>query len=249
MRALSLLVVVGAHGLEIPPTPFGARRLILVRHGAVARELHEPPVKPGALYGGNVDVPLSQLGEEEAAAAAAFIETNCFDVRVIFSSPMKRALYGARSVCDVLKPSVVGGLEVCTSSALREIDRGEWTNKTRDEIAAQWGADAFERAAREDEFAGIYGGEGMGQLRERVLGCRDFILKRLQPDMSAVIVSHLWVTRCLLADALGEPDVLNVDVPTASISIIDYGDGSWPAAVASEQPTVVLSGFEPPLPE
>ena len=49
------------------------RRLILVRHGAVDRERAEPPIRPGAFYGGNVDVPLSALGEAEAVAAARLI--------------------------------------------------------------------------------------------------------------------------------------------------------------------------------
>jgi broad specificity phosphatase PhoE len=44
------------------------RRLILIRHGAVDRERAEPAIKPGGFYGGNVDVPLSQMGEAEALA-------------------------------------------------------------------------------------------------------------------------------------------------------------------------------------
>ena len=47
-----------------------ARRLILVRHGAVDRTRAVPAIKPGGFYGGNVDVPLSAQGEAEALAAA-----------------------------------------------------------------------------------------------------------------------------------------------------------------------------------
>ena len=53
----------------------------------------------------------------------------------------------------------------------------------------------------------------------------------------------------MLADALGEPNVLKVDVPTASVSIIDYAPDSWPPAIATASPDVVLVGHKPPLPE
>jgi len=247
---LATLLVVGTNALRVPSAPLGARRLVLIRHGAVAREAHDPPVKPGALYGGNIEVPLSALGEAEASAAAEFVGSNVdAEVRVVFSSPMQRALFGAQAVVDKVGLRVVGGLQVVTSEALRELDRGEWTNRTLQEIKVEWGADAYERAAREGDYGRSVGGEGMDDLRERVIVCRDFILKRLQEDQTAVIVSHLWVTRCLLADALGESDVLRVDVPTASVSVIDYVEGSWPLVVSTCAPEVTLVGFKPPLPD
>ena len=249
---LSSLVVLLATpvvlSLQLPAVPYDARRLLLVRHGAVSREAHNPPVAPGALYGGDLEVPLSELGEAEAQAAAIFIRDGEDDVRDVWSSPMERALFGAKAIQSELRSQVIGGLKLEVSDSLREIGRGQWVNKTREQIAAEWGDDAFERCALEDEFGQSFGGEGMGELRERVLNVRDFLLKRCKPGTASVVVSHMWVTRILLADALGESNVLNVDVPTASISVIDYSPESWPPATADEAPSVVVVGHKPPLP-
>ena len=86
----------------------GVRRVILVRHGAVNREGSDPPIKPGAFYGGNVDVPLSTTGEAEAKAAARLIAAeHAGEVKKIWSSPMRRALFGARCIGTALALSLI----------------------------------------------------------------------------------------------------------------------------------------------
>ena len=253
MRWLVAAVVVSLCGaFTLPPIPIDAKRLILVRHGAVARELHDPPIPPGALYGGNLEVPLSKQGEAEAVAAADMIgefAASGEKVQFVASSPMKRALYGADLIAEAIQPHNVGRVDVSTYELLREIERGEWVNLTREQIAERWGADAFERAALEDDFGHTFGGEGMGDLRDRVLTARDFILKKVRDGGAAVVVSHMWVTRVMVADALGEPSVLNVDIPTASISVIDYGPDAWPPVLATEPASVPVVGFKPAVTE
>eukprot|EP00966_Prymnesium_polylepis_P267708 6184365-Prymnesium_polylepis.2 len=51
---------------------------------------------------------------------------------------MARAVYGAKQVTKALRFKVVGGLNLEVSEALREIGRGQWVNRTREEIAADW---------------------------------------------------------------------------------------------------------------
>ena len=238
--------------IALVPTPPEVRRLVLVRHGAVDREAYN--VRPGALYGGNYDVPLSQTGVAEADAAARYIAANenlNRGVRCVASSPMVRALYGAKKIASALSPLVVGGLNVETNELLREIDRGDWANKTVAEVEAdpRYGGGAYDRCALEDDYGrDVVCGEGIGDMRERVLVARDYVLSGTRPGCASVIVSHMWVTRLILAEALGISNVLELDVPTASVSVIDYKDGSWPISVA--QPglaDVVLSGHKPEL--
>ena len=50
---------------------------------------------------------------------------------------------------------------------------------------------------------------------------------------AGVIVSHMWVTRAMVGEALGEDDPTKVEVPTASVSIVDYPDGFSAAAFAA----------------
>lgn len=168
------------------PIPAGASRLILVRHGAVWLEARPgwpdiPRVRADAFYGGNIDVPLSQRGEAEAqAAAAAISERHAAEICQIWSSPMSRALYGARRVSECVAAKCgAASLEVQPFEAFRELDRGLWTNMTQAEVEAdpRWGAGAFERCAREPGYGRDYcQGEGMSELRARVLGQRDALL-------------------------------------------------------------------------
>tara|TARA_B100000513_G_scaffold164269_1_gene80654 strand:- start:60 stop:326 length:267 start_codon:yes stop_codon:yes gene_type:complete len=61
---------------------------------------------------------------------------------------------------------------------------------------------------------------------------RDALLPTIEPGKAAVLISHMWVTRALLGEALGEDDPLAVDVPTASVSCVEYPvDGGKPRVV------------------
>ena len=155
-RLLSLAMAVGAAGMSTEPIA-GFRRAILVRHGAVDRARAEPALKPGAFYGGNVDVPLSKLGEAEALAAARLIATDYgSQVGKIWSSPMKRARFGARAVGTALAAAAdtwSPPMPVEEFEGFREIDRGPigtgWTDLTPEEIEARDGEGAIWRCADE----------------------------------------------------------------------------------------------------
>ena len=231
--------------LSTPLSEMSARRLILVRHGAVSRQpraswpgASQIPVKDGAFYGSNFDVPLSARGEAEAAAAAAHIASvHPQEVCAVWSSTMSRAKYGAHCIAKA-----VGVDGVAEYDAFRELDRGLWANKTVAEVEAEFGGPGVcDRCAREDDFGRLVAkGEGMGDLRKRVLDQRDALLGSVPPGRAAVIVSHLWVTRALIGDVTGERDPLAIDIPTASVSVVDYpADGG--------APTVVSTGFKPAL--
>lgn len=253
---LLLMRLASTHAMRLPPTPLDARRLILVRHGSVDRSAHEPPIPDGALYGGNLEVPLSETGQQEAIAAAKVIADFAADegadaVQFVASSPMQRAIFGAEKIAAAVQKHHIGQVRVETYELFREIDRGPigtgWTMLTREQIAEKWGDDAFDKSCNDPEYGRTFGGEGMGDLRERVLTARDFVLKKVRPGGAAVIVSHMWVTRAMVADALGEDDIQKVDIPTASISVIDYPPDAWPPAIASEPASVPLIGYKPNL--
>ena len=241
-----------------------ARRLILVRHGAVNREKADPPIRTGGFYGGNVDVPLSTVGEAEALAAAKLIAAQHADeIQLLWSSPMRRALFGARAVGTALavatseQPGATWQppMEVATFESLREVDRGPigdgWTNMRPDEIEARDGPNAMERYALEQTpgaFRAVNGGEGFCDVRLRVLTQRDAMLEALPLGAAGVIVSHMWVTRAIVGEALREPNPMRVDIPTASVSVIDYPDGfSMDAFAAAEcgPPVVRSAGVKP----
>ena len=93
-------------------------------------------------------MPLSDIGEAEAMAAAKLIAANgnLAQVKAIWSSPMRRALFGARVIGTALAVAASERrdgaweppMEVATFEAFREIDRGPigkgWTGLTAEEI-------------------------------------------------------------------------------------------------------------------
>jgi broad specificity phosphatase PhoE len=184
-------------------------RLFLIRHGAVI------PPAPGAFYGG-ADVPLSDVGKAEAKAAARFLAD--IEVDHIVASPLERAHYGARQVAEHRD------MPVELFDGLREIDRGRWFGLTREEIEQRWPGDID--AHFSDPFNWREnGGESLGDLRERVLKVRDELRDRHR-GRTVVLVSHMFPTRSMLADARGLDfdQWLSLEIPTASVSLVDYND-------------------------
>ena len=192
------------------------RRAILVRHGAVDRARAEPALKPGAFYGGNVDVPLSKLGEAEALAAARLIATDYgAQVSQVWSSPMKRARFGARAVGTALAAAGetwTPPLPVEEFEAFREIDRGPigtgWTDLTPEEIEARDGEGAIWRCANEQTLGAWRqrnGGEGFCDLRARVLAQRDALLVAVPLGGAGVIAAQLVREKWPLASRLAWP--------------------------------------------
>ena len=234
---------------ELTEVPFVApweRRIILCRHGHVAREAAD--LQENAFYGGNFDVPLSAGGDADMRAVAEYIASQHYSeaAATVFASPT--AAVSGSLLQRALAPRAVGGVRLVQSDLLAEVDRGRWANLTAAEVRRRWGDDSYERWALDDDYgARECGGEGMGDLRARALAVRDLVLERTLPGTASVICTHLWVARQILADAVGVEDGgLCIDVPYASISLLDFPDTAWPSTRANRDlPYVRLLGCVP----
>lgn len=187
------------------------------------------------VYYGALDVSLSPLGEAEAKAAALYLQQ--YDLEFVVSSPLSRAVFGAEQVLGFQKNKEV---DVIKMEGFRELDRGSWCGKTKDEI----GADAMAKFDACDENATPEGGESYITLKNRVLQDRDAVLDRLSTGNAAAIVSHLQVTRSMLSDALDIPtaEMAGLGIATASVTCIDYNaDGTQTVHFQSFKPEVGLA--------
>jgi len=82
-------------------------------------------------------VELSPLGKMEAVAAGGFMadilsSNDNSNVRV-FSSPLRRARYGAKKVVE----SICAPPEVEIIDGFKELDRGKWCGMTKEQIGEQ----------------------------------------------------------------------------------------------------------------
>lgn len=98
--------------------------LILLRHGRTA-------YNHSGRFQGQKDVPLDEVGLEQAGAAGADIASR-FAVTRIVSSDLTRA----RQTAEALSAAV--GVPVETCPRLREISVGEWEDHTREEVGEKW---------------------------------------------------------------------------------------------------------------
>ncbi|KAH8064101.1 Histidine phosphatase [Aureococcus anophagefferens] len=210
-----------------------SKTVILVRHGAVDRA--GGGVKPDGLYGGDVDVPLSARGEAEARAAAAYVaDATAPLATAVFASPMKRAVFGARRCAEACGVAAVEERE-----AFREVKRGAWVGRTLAEVSAAFPGEDMRRFLGDYDFRPAGGAESVNDVQRRAAAClRGDVLPSIADGECAVVVSHLFVTRSLLALAIPGTPVAEIAVPTASVSVLEF-DGDTPA--------VKLQGLKPDL--
>mmetsp|Transcript_11830 Transcript_11830/g.18161 ORF Transcript_11830/g.18161 Transcript_11830/m.18161 type:complete len:275 (+) Transcript_11830:133-957(+) len=195
----------------IPNVGKDSKRLFLVRHGEVINPGGDRPV-----FYGSQDVKLSPLGEQEAAAAANYLQR--FDIQCVACSPLRRAIFGAEKVLDKQGSKALSDLVV--NPGFTELNRGAWCGLTKEEI----GEENLSRFDGCDITITPEGGESYPELKVRVLKARDDVLSMVDLGQAAAIVSHLQVTRCMLSESLGIPteSMTSLKVATASISCIDY---------------------------
>lgn len=194
-------------GATGPPT-----RLLLLRHGQTEYAVQRR-------YCGHRDLPLTELGERQAAAAAERLATSGLvpqaGVAAVISSPALRARQTAKPVADALSVPLV------VEDGLRETDFGAWEGLTfaearkRDpDLHARWLTDT---SAIPPE------GESMDAVHRRVRRVRDQLITEYG-DATLIVVTHVTPIKALLRMALDAgPSLLHrLHLDLASLSIAEY---------------------------
>jgi len=190
----------------------------LLRHG-------EPAVL-GRLNGRLPGVGLSAQGRTEIATQAGRLAGE--KIEAIYASPMQRT----RETAEILAEHLA--LPVQYREDVIEIDYGEWTGLTFDEIRQD---ERWQMWARSRSIAAVPGGESWRGVQDRVVHAL-FDLRRLHPDDCVVVVSHGDVIRAGLLFALGMPldFVSRIEVGLASLSIIRLDDTGIRVLAVNDRP-------------
>lgn len=115
-------------------------RLVMVRHGATAPNLAH------VRCGGDLDVPLTEIGREQALAAARRLRALGLAPGLIVTSPLERTQETARIVAAEL-----GIAEIRTEAAFTERRLGEWNLRPVDETEPLLRAKAVPPGGEADE--------------------------------------------------------------------------------------------------
>lgn len=186
-------------------------RLILLRHGQTRLSVDRR-------YSGRGDHPLTELGLEQAAKAAARL-SEVDGIAGVISSPLQRAQQTAGKVADALD------LEVVTHQGLIETDFGTWEGLTFAEASAQ--DPEVHRRWLGDTSVKPPDGESFDEVHARVRKARTDIIARYG-GKTLVLVSHVTPIKTMLRQALdvGPQFLFRMHLDLTGISIAEfYPDG------------------------
>jgi probable phosphoglycerate mutase len=205
---------VGWTGARGTPT-----KLLLLRHGQTEMSVDRR-------YSGRGDVPLTEHGRGQAAAAAKRLATmpgligEDGEAAPIVASPLTRTKQTAQAVADAL------GGRVETHPGLIETDFGDWEGLTFAE-AAEHDPD-LHRCWLSDSSCAPPGGESFDVVYQRVSKALDDLVEQYA-GRTVVVVSHVTPIKTLLRLGLdaGPSLLFRLHLDLASLSIVEfYPDGN-----------------------
>ena len=197
---------------------------LLLRHG-------QTPMSVQKRYAGRSDAPLTDVGVQQAAAAAKRLASS--GIAVIVTSPLLRAVQTAQEV------GAVTGAAVVTDDGFRETDFGAWEGLTFAEVRERWPAELATWLA--DPAVEPPGGESFTDVSARVTAALHRVLAA-RAGQTVLIVSHVTPIKTLVAAALLAPPaaLYRMHLDVAALCEIDwYADG--PAVLRSFNDTGHLS--------
>lgn len=164
-------------------------RIVLVRHGHVAG------IEPER-FRGRSDLPLTELGTQQARATAAAIHARWQPARV-YSSPLQRCIVTGQIIADAC------GIERRSCQELIDLDYGSWQGKSHEEVRSG-SPKEYQRWMSSPELHRFPAGESLPMLAARVTEALRVVLEA-HATQTVVLVGHDSGNRALLLLALGLP--------------------------------------------
>jgi len=185
-------------------------RFILIRHGQTQWNKFER-------FRGRVDIDLDETGLRQAAAAAEKVAQ--WEVKAIYSSPLKRAMTTAQIIAKRLD------LTVQLLEGINDMDFGIWQALSVAEAREQY-PELFELWRHSPEKLKIPEGETLDDVRRRVVACVDEIAAK-HDGGTVALVSHRVVCKVLLCHLLGldNSHFWQIGQDATAINLFEVWDG------------------------
>jgi probable phosphoglycerate mutase len=201
-----------------------ATTTLLLRHGQTTQSVEHR-------FAGRGDIPLTEVGLRQAAAAADRLAARG-GIEKIVTSPLPRARRTAEAVARAT------GAPLQVEEDLAETDFGKWEGLTFAEASARWPDEVSAWLA--DADVAPPGGESFAAVGRRVVGALDRLLAAHR-SRTLVLVSHVTPIKTLACRAMLAPPaaLFRIQLDVASLCEIDwFPDG--PAMVRSLNDTAHL---------
>jgi len=161
---------------------------LLLRHGQTALSVERR-------FAGRGDIPLTDVGLEQASAAAARLARRGH-IDLVLTSPLLRARQTASAVADAV------GVPLAEDVDLAETDFGSWEGLSFGEVMARWPDEMAAWMA--DADAAPPGGESFAAVAVRVDAALDRLVAAHQ-GRTVVVVSHVTPIKTIVCRALLAP--------------------------------------------
>jgi len=207
--------------------------LYLIRHG-------ETEGGETRRYKGTMDVLLSEKGVRQMRRVSRYISQNT-GLKAVYTSDLSRAVKSAEIIAEP------HGLKPIIMPELRERNFGIWEGMSLDDIKERY-PEEFDAWAGNPLKYSPMGGESTIEVRDRVIGALDGILRNyrgkghgvkvsvnsesvskkltLKTDTNIAIVSHGGVNRIILCHLLGIPleNIFRIEQDYGALNIIEFWD-------------------------
>jgi len=218
-------------------------RLILSRHGNTFA-----PGDPVVWTGSSNDLSLVDSGKQQAGNLATALGDNAIRLDAIYCGPLKRTRDYAGIVIEQLKLK----LEAVVDTRLNEIDYGEWTGLTNEEVIGRFGeteVKAWDKQSKWPVNAGWTGSEQ--QVMADVQSIAADLIARHKADDTVLLVSSNGRLRYFLSLVQGELErrisTGGFKVKTGNVCELNWRDQSWSMRYWDAKPVEALGQAQLPV--
>ena len=204
--------------------------IILARHGETAWNTAH-------IFRGRVDVPLSDIGLDQAERLGEYLSGDKIDV--IYSSPLGRAVQTAGPIAHHQ------GLDVNTVANIIDIDYGEWQGLPSAEVKEKY-PELYQDWLDTPEQVRMPAGESLEDVRSRALPFLEDAVMRCG-EGRIVLVSHRVVNKVLICALLrlDNSSFWNIKLDTAGVTRFDF-DGDRVVLISHNDTSYLDRGGCPP---
>ncbi len=194
--------------------------IILTRHGQTEWNKVER-------FRGQADIPLDEAGLEQAVATGKRI-ANEWHPAAVYASPLARTVRTAQDIARRLD------LQVQTEPGLIDINYGEWTGLTPEEVRQRW-PELIAAWYQHPETVHIPGGETLEQLRQRGMQTINQLIAH-HPQETIAVVGHTAINRTIILGALrlGNERFWHIEQDNCAINVIKAESGDFTIALIND---------------
>lgn len=187
---------------------------------------HAKPAISSRIFYGQMDVPLSGDGRRQAVMLGEWLKKSGYSFSKFITSDLSRCVETSQIIHDIM------GLDVPieTTAKLREVDFGDWTGLTWEQIESRNPGALAQRFADLASFRPP-NGESLAEVLERAWSVIVTLFSEMQKDMAedVLIVAHGGINRLLISRAIGLPlqHIFNLGQDYGCINILErYQDNN-----------------------